>query len=410
MSKNQSFGQNREKSDIFLFFLSENIIENLKKCQINVIKWLKKLKTTFAGTFRHKDDESGIGQELDKKDKGYGRFGCIGRVGRVGRENLKATTKHLQISPHSGVLLLVVLLLMLTLSEEDKALILTLLTSETTAFVLTTIFLLTAGGSGYSTLEPVTGLKIIKNLLIVLNLKCAIVDAVEQHNHNYKLLWWPQNGNLWKRGMGQYDFCGIFWYWNECDNFLEVERIVTLGVVSSHERKIFKNTYCFVMWVWSSFLSKSTKQFIKSCKNWFQNFVLKFICLSVLMMALSLTTPLFTSILSVSSSYSVSSPASSILSTFSGSSIQLIWSNLLILLTLLICLILSKKMTKLYSNYFTQFSYRSILSATKTPAIVSNMLNNVATKFFISCAIMLLLTIYLLLLCENVESNPGPQS
>ena len=145
----------------------------------------------------------------------------------------------------------------------------------------------------------------------------------------------------------------------------------------------------FVMRVWSSFLSRSTKQCIDFFNYWFQNFVLNFTCLSVLLMALSPSIPLF------SSSYSVSSPESSILSTFPGSSIQLIWSILLILLTLVICLILSKKMTKLYNNYFVQFSYRSVLSTTKMLALLSNMLKNVATKFFISCEIMLSLTIYL---------------
>ncbi len=63
---------------------------------------------------------------------------------------------------------------------------------------------------------------------------------------------------------------------------------------------------------------------------------------------------------------------------------------------------------------FSGSSHMSKASLVSKPSIISKLnlvcqiISNIITNFFISTTIMLSLTIYLALLCQNIESNPGP--
>ncbi len=66
------------------------------------------------------------------------------------------------------------------------------------------------------------------------------------------------------------------------------------------------------------------------------------------------------------------------------------------------------------TSIFSGSSHMSKASLVSKPSIISKLnlvcqiISNIITNFFISTTIMLSLTIYLALLCQNVESNPGP--
>ena len=123
------------------------------------------------------------------------------------------------------------------------------------------------------------------------------------------------------------------------------------------------------------------------------------------------------------------SSVSSLLSTVPGTSILSIISVASILLALLILLILSifrNKTIKFYIKSCVQFACRSTLStlsSAPSPILLTSPISSIfdtlptssilfekngTTKVIVSSAIMLSLTIYLSLLCQNVESNPGP--